>query len=232
MARILGIALVAVSFSIGACKARPTNESYEQTVRDQDGTIEQLKLKVNELSEQRNDLARKVAEYEARLERDKSAQTMVEEAKGEISSRVRELLDRFKGDSAVEVIPDRGGVRFVLREAILFETGSTDLRPEGMAALRRVAAALQGGTSRIAVEGHSDDVPVAKPETLKRFPRGNIELSTARAMSVWDFLAKECKIAESRLSVAGYGPYRPVAPNDSDQNRWKNRRVEILASEK
>lgn len=232
LARYTGVALAAAALLSGACKSRPTQESYEQTVRDQDATIEQLKARVNELSEQRNDLARKVAEHEARFERDKSAQTMVEEAKGEISSKVKELLERFKGDSAVEVIPDGRGVRFVLREAVLFELGSTDLRPEGQAALRRVAGALQGGTGRIAVEGHTDDVPVAKPETLKRFPRGNIELSAARALSVWDFLSKECRIPESRLSVAGYGPHRPVAPNDSEQNRWKNRRVEILAAER
>jgi chemotaxis protein MotB len=53
-------------------------------------------------------------------------------------------------------------------------------------------------------------------------------LSTARAISVLRFFVENQNIRSSRLSVSGYGEYKPVAPNSSDANRAQNRRVEII----
>ena len=119
------------------------------------------------------------------------------------------------------------GYRFVLHEKVLFDSGSATLTEKGSAALANVAEALQGGTDPIHIEGHTDDVPVAKAETLEKFPRGNIELSVMRALAVWDYLVKQGGVSETRLTVAGFGPHRPRVPNSSQQNRWRNRRVEI-----
>ena len=136
-----------------------------------------------------------------------------------------------QGDSDISVEATGDGYRFVLHEQVLFETGSSDLSEKGKKVLGSVADALRGGTASINVEGHTDDVPVGKPETLQKYPRGNIELSTDRALSVWEWLVKSGQLRESRLSVTGYGPHHPRVPNTSDQNRFRNRRVEIRVAE-
>ena len=73
---------------------------------------------------------------------------------------------------------------------------------------------------------------VLQEETKRRFPKGNMELSTARALAVWECLAAALgKQDEERLSVVGFGPHRPRVPNDRERNRYRNRRVEIRVEE-
>lgn len=231
MARTLGVALGVLLLASLGCKTYPSSSEMDQKISNLEGTNEQLQIKCDELAGKNGELARQLQELEARLARDKSAEVLVAEAKGEISERVKEILAKFKGDQDIEVLQDPRGLRFVVREQVLFESGSADLLPEGRAALERIAAALAGSSSKISIEGHTDDVRVAKPETVKRFPRGNIELSVMRSVAVWEYLVKDASMPESRVSVAGYGQFRPRVPNDSPQNRMQNRRVEILVAE-
>ena len=81
------------------------------------------------------------------------------------------------------------------------------------------------------IEGHTDDVKLVKASSREKYPRGNIELSVARALAVWDYLAGEGRIDEPRIAIVGYGPHRPRVPNDSERNRYRNRRVEIRVTE-
>jgi chemotaxis protein MotB len=141
------------------------------------------------------------------------------------------MLERFRGDSDVEMERTDDGYRFVLREAVLYGSGSAELTSEGRQVLQRVADALSGGQHPVRIEGHTDDTPVQKEETLQKFPRGNMDLSVQRALAVWEYLVKDGKIDPRRVSVAGYGEHRPRVPNDSDRNRWRNRRVEIRVAE-
>ena len=66
------------------------------------------------------------------------------------------------------------------------------------------------------IEGHTDDVKLVKASSREKYPRGNIELSVARALAVWEYLAKEGTLKPSRMTVVGYGPHRPRVPNDSE----------------
>ncbi len=75
---------------------------------------------------------------------------------------------------------------------------------------------------QLIVEGHTDDVPIK----TEQFP-SNWELSTARAAKVARFFIERLRFSPNRLVVAGYGEYRPLEPNDSDDHRALNRRVEI-----
>jgi chemotaxis protein MotB len=228
-------AILAASFLLlgVACQSAPRSEQQDAEIRNQAGVIEQQQERINELTADRDGLDRRVKELEAKLAKTGSAQQAVEEAKGEMSESVRRVLERFKGDDQIEVIRDAGsGYRFVLRESVLFATGSTDLSEDGRRALGRIAEALQGGNQKVSVEGHTDNVPVTKEETRKKFPRGNIELSVGRAFAVYDYLLKDGGIAETRLSVAGYGPTRPLKPNTTDVNKWQNRRVEIRVEDR
>jgi chemotaxis protein MotB len=117
---------------------------------------------------------------------------------------------------------ERGLVVTVVTDNVLFEPGSADLRPEGLGVLREVAVALVDLPNQVAVEGHTDDRPIATP----RFP-SNWELSTSRATSVLRYLVGTMGLDPGRVSAAGYGEQRPVASNGDPSGRGANRRVEV-----
>ncbi len=75
------------------------------------------------------------------------------------------------------------------------------------------------------MEGHTDNVPIG-PAIIDKFPT-NWELSTARATTVVRYL-QERGVNPGYLSAEGYSEYRPVAPNDTEEGKSKNRRIEIV----
>jgi chemotaxis protein MotB len=117
----------------------------------------------------------------------------------------------------------RGLVVSIVTDSVLFDNGSADLRPEGRAVLDGLAPALANLPNQIAVEGHTDNVPIATGQ----YP-SNWELSTARATTVLRYLADVRGLPQGRLSAAGYADQRPIADNNTPDGRAKNRRVEIV----
>jgi outer membrane protein OmpA-like peptidoglycan-associated protein len=102
---------------------------------------------------------------------------------------------------------------------ILFDVDKTELKPESRATLEEVAKLLKSDPSlRIEVGGHTDNTGGADH---------NMKLSVGRAAAVVNALVGTYGIDKSRLQPQGYGDAKPVAPNDSDQGRAKNRRVEL-----
>jgi chemotaxis protein MotB len=81
-------------------------------------------------------------------------------------------------------------------------------------------------TNHIVVQGHTDNVPPGS-SLRRRFP-SNWELSAARAAAVVRFLQHEGKLNPKQLSLKAYGPYAPVASNNTEKGRMKNRRIEIV----
>ena len=101
---------------------------------------------------------------------------------------------------------------------ITFETNSAELNAESFAELNRLMKFMNDNPAiRIEIAAHTDDVGSNEH---------NLRLSNKRAASVVSFLAENA-ISEERLQTKGYGELQPVAPNDSAENRAKNRRVEI-----
>lgn len=119
---------------------------------------------------------------------------------------------------------DRAADRLVIRmkSAILFAEAQASLTPAAEKVLAGLTPVLVKAPSRLRVEGHTDDVKIRNAA----FP-SNWELSTARAISVTRYL-EDHGIDRARLSVAGYGEFHPLAPNDSTERRALNRRVEIV----
>ncbi len=115
------------------------------------------------------------------------------------------------------------GLVMSLRESAFFAPGDAVLQTESLEVMARVAQSLAKLPGQIRLEGHTDNIPIHTPE----FP-SNWRLSTARAITVLKFLTNRYDIPSERLAVSGYGEYRPVAPNDTPQNRAKNRRVAIV----
>lgn len=114
-----------------------------------------------------------------------------------------------------------------VEDRVLFPTASADLTGEGRSVLARVAGILQqSDVPAITIEGHADDRPIVRPETRKRWPGGNQQLSEARAKSVASFLITRGVPAE-KIRTVGYGATRPLVQGRTESAFRQNRRVEI-----
>ncbi len=138
--------------------------------------------------------------------------------------RVKEVAEKkgITGDTLELVMTERGLV-LRLKSAAAFDLGSARLSSKTKELLKGIAPFLLEVENPIRIEGHTDNLPISTVE----FP-SNWELSTSRAVNVLRYLVEECSLPQHRLSAAGYGEYRPIAPNDREENRAKNRRVEII----
>jgi len=115
------------------------------------------------------------------------------------------------------------GLILSLREVGFFDSGQARLIPNALPKLARIARVLNAHGFDIRVEGHTDDVPI---HTVAF--QSNWELSTARATQVVALLVESYHLDPLKISAAGYGPYRPVASNDTAQGRGMNRRVDLV----
>lgn len=110
-----------------------------------------------------------------------------------------------------------------LPNRVLFKLGSAYVTREGKTTLQSVAEVLGQHPDRsVRVEGHADTLPISTP----RYP-SNWELSSHRATNVLRYLVDHQGIDRGRITAVGYGEYHPLVPNNSPENRAKNRRVEI-----
>lgn len=115
------------------------------------------------------------------------------------------------------------GVSVILVDSLLFQSGSADLKAESKALLMDISKVLNEIDNQIIVEGHTDNLPIHT-----YLFSSNWELSTARAVVVTRFLVESAGVNPTRISAQGYGEFRPIAPNDTAENKAKNRRVSIL----
>ena len=121
----------------------------------------------------------------------------------------------------------QGRLTVSVLDRIVFAPGGLKISPEGKTVLKKLAQLLKGLTGkRIHVEGHTDSQPV-RPMADRRY-RDNWELSTLRASAVVRFLQKTGGVDPTLLSAVGYGPFQPIATNDTPEGRRKNRRIEIV----
>ncbi len=126
-------------------------------------------------------------------------------------------------DQAVDYrLDERGLVIAVATDAVLFASGSSAFGPEGERIIDAIAPALQEFDNEVLVEGHTDDVP------LDAHGYDNWNLSADRALAVLKRLTRLHGLQPDRLAATGYGEFRPRAPNDSDEARTSNRRVELV----
>lgn len=122
----------------------------------------------------------------------------------------------------IEVTAVEGVLRLRISNEILFASGEAELTDQGLAVIADLAAILAPLEETIAVEGHTDNIPIQ----TSRFP-SNWELSTARATRVVRHLVENA-IAPTRLRATGYAETRPLVDNATPQGRSLNRRVELI----
>jgi chemotaxis protein MotB len=118
------------------------------------------------------------------------------------------------------------GLVMRLSDNVLFDLGNAEISSEGLPFLKKISALLATESSyAIRIEGHTDNLPIH----TNKFP-SNWELSTSRAVNVLRLFLKEDKHSLAKLSAVGFGEFQPISPNDTPENRAKNRRVEIVLS--
>lgn len=144
----------------------------------------------------------------------------------EIRKKIEEYIKERNIEEHVETHMGKEGLVIILKQrepSVFFDSAEADIKPEAYPILNEIAKLLEKIPNDIRVEGHTDSRPI----NTKRFP-SNWELSVMRATNVLRYISSKAKIEPSRLSAAGYGPYKPVASNDTEVGMSKNRRVEII----
>ena len=139
---------------------------------------------------------------------------------------VKELNKEIKtGQIVITQLKDKLSLTMV--EKVLFDSGSADIKKDGKKVLDRVGEILKQVTDKqINIEGHTDNVPIS-PRLQQKFPT-NWELSTARATTVVRYLQEKAGLDPRLLNAGGFAAYRPVEPNDTEERKAKNRRIEIV----
>jgi chemotaxis protein MotB len=231
----LGAAVVALGIFFSGCGIK--KEVYERDVaklkveidRMMD-ELDQTKKELITVVREKNGLEQKLAELNAELqylasERDRNANAAAQ-AKKRLAT-FRQMLERFQamvksGKLKIKIVNNKMIVE--MASAILFDSGQAKLSEEGEIALTEVAAILADIQDRtFQVAGHTDDVPVGRGRRFK----SNWQLSSNRAVAVVNHLIENGMRPEN-LSAAGYGDTQPAAPNDTEEGRAQNRRIEIV----
>ncbi|GAB4298348.1 MAG: OmpA family protein [Desulfuromonadia bacterium] len=198
-------------------KAR--SDTFSRTVSEQRDRIAALQKQNEELSKGNDDLRR---EIEA-IRRAKD-----EEVK-KTSKTYEDLLASMKQEIAqgqVTISELKGKLTVNMVDAILFDSGKAEVKSGGLDVLQKVVDILKDVKEKsIRIEGHTDNVPI-RGGLAQKYPT-NWELSAARAINVTRYLQSQ-GIDPANLSAVAYGEYKPVAPNDTDEGRAKNRRIEII----
>ncbi len=142
------------------------------------------------------------------------------------TTRMTQLMASLAQMDDISVSLDERGLVVNLGENILFDLGKAKLKEEAFPVLEKLSLLLRMAEGSCRVEGHTDDLPIRTEE----FP-SNWELSIARAVAVVKYVIRDGGVDPKRLSAVGYGDSRPVVPNDTPEQRAKNRRVELVLAE-
>lgn len=217
LARAVPLLLVLPVFS--ACV---TSQSHDRALEEKDTTIRELRDERTRLKQQlqglessRDDVLGQLADAGTRSD------PATTEAAAPPSKESFPELDQI----GVSYGMRDGNMVLSIPTAISFASGKAELSKDGQAALKKVATTLEREYpgARYSVEGHTDADQIKKSGFAS-----NRDLSVARAMAVLRYLVETCGIPDETCIVAGHGQYDPVAANQKEADKAKNRRVEIV----
>lgn len=140
--------------------------------------------------------------------------------------QLRQKLEGYINDNGLQEmvtlqVTERG-IEVSLKEVVLFDSGKAELKERSYQTLNGIVGLINTVQNPISIEGHTDNV-----SAHNTIYKNNWELSSARAASVLHYLESH-QVTPSRLQFSGFGEYKPLYPNDSEQNRQANRRVTIV----
>lgn len=181
---------------------------------------------LNELDQYINSTG-KAAEGDVVPESLDEAEQKVEQAKVEASEELKEKIEEAVVEQnlsdAIDIEMTSQYVELTLQGALLFDSGSTVLKQESLPVLDKVGVMLERyAESTIEIEGHTDNVPMSGAKYSN-----NDELSSGRALSVFNYLIDNTNLDPAEVKHSGRGEYIPIADNSTPEGRALNRRVEI-----
>ncbi len=243
------VLLLAGTMLGGACVTSGTFEAKEAelaaTVKDRDALkqenaklqreVDSLGLQILDLKKQMENVkaygkgkADEAGQLAAGMENLQKRLDELEKQKRAAEARAamfRGLVDKLRGmvdAGQIKVTVRNGRMLLALPNDILFDSGKTELKPEGKDALAKVAKVLATMDRRFLVAGHTDNLPIK----TKKF-QSNWELSTQRALEVVRLLIDN-GMKPSQVGAAGYAEYDPAADNATAEGQKQNRRIEIV----
>ncbi len=195
------------------------------------------KVQIEALGSQLNAaLAQVAAEQKKRAELEQAERIRLEAEKADLqkfrSEFFGQLSQLLAGRDGVRVVGDR----FVFSSEVLFNPGSADLAPEGVAQIADVVKILDDVAGKIPpgidwiirVDGHTDNIPLSGTGEFQ----DNWQLSQARALSVVRYMQDQLGFPPQRLAATGFGEYQPVTSDNSPEGRAQNRRIELKLTER
>lgn len=205
----------------------------EKLVADNKELDKVLKAKSDTLSKNISELRQKIADLEnenAALKEDiANLKKAKEEEVQKTSKTYEDLLEKMKSEISqgqVTISELKGKLTVNMVDAVLFDSGKAEVKPDGLVVLQKVIDILKNIKDKsIRIEGHTDNVSIVGALT-KKYPT-NWELSAARAINVTRYLQQQ-GIDPANLAAIAYGEYKPVAGNDTPEGKAKNRRIEII----
>ena len=218
------------------------NASQERRIKELESQLQTATLELDQAKRQvealsgkggieMNALQQKVAALEDEIAKKKALiEAMQKQLLGatQLPAELSSMLEDWaKGSDLVSFDAARGIVKF--KSDLLFEKGSDEVAPTAMEAVKALCRILNTDQAKefdIIIAGHTDDLPILKPETKAKHP-SNWYLSAHRAISILDVMTGNGIVSE-RASIRGFGEYRPIVPNELDKKgNPQNRRVEI-----
>ena len=205
----------------------------EKLIADNKELDNVLKAKSDTLSKNISELRQKIADLEnenAKLKEDiANLKKAKEEEVQKTSKTYEDLLEKMKSEISqgqVTISELKGKLTVNMVDAVLFDSGKAEVKPDGLVVLQKVIDILKNIKDKsIRIEGHTDNVAIVGALT-KKYPT-NWELSAARAINVTRYLQQQ-GIDPANLAAIAYGEYKPVAGNDTPEGKAKNRRIEII----
>jgi chemotaxis protein MotB len=224
---VLGLGLLA------ACS--PSRKELQAELDDARTQLQASEQQRQSLQQKIADLEQEIADRQeriAQLESDAATSSQELDALRDEQRRRQEELKTFRAlfdrlralidAGTIQVSFRKGRMIVELPSAVLFDSGKTELKPEGKAAIERVTEALATVAHRdLMIAGHTDNVPI----NTRRY-KNNWELSTQRAVVVVNYMIEKGFPAE-HLAAAGYGEMDPIGDNASNEGKAMNRRIEI-----
>lgn len=160
-----------------------------------------------------------ISEQELKAQMEEQGLKQSEEMYDEIS----QMTESYNIEDRVVLDYNSQYVSLDLNGAILFDTGASEIRSNATMFMEKIATIMEKYKDCIIeIEGHTDNVPIHNSEY-----ESNRDLSTARAIKVYEFVMERANLIDANMKVAGYGESHPVESNETEEGRAKNRRVLI-----
>ncbi|GAB1477042.1 flagellar motor protein MotB [Bacillota bacterium] len=141
----------------------------------------------------------------------------------DLKREIDQMIEQGSISDFARTYIDNRGLIITMNNAILFDPGSGTIKEEYKTAMLSIARIAISINNHIRVEGHTDNVPM----NSETYP-SNWELSSARAISVVRLFIEESGASPEKFLAVGYGEYRPIADNSTEEGRAKNRRIDII----